>query len=179
MVACIIIEGASTGLYTIWFALGAMLATICAAVGFSFHIQLAVFILASVLLLLFLRPLVKNYFNVKKSATNVDRVMEKTGIVTEDIDNTLGHGAIYIDGKTWTARSYDGDPISKDTHVSVKLIEGVKLIVAPIIAAPMPDAAIVTSVLSAPIEAIPRNEVPIEASPCDTISMSCDMSSCD
>jgi len=132
MVACIIIEATTVGLYTIWFAIGAMLATICAAIGWGFNVQLAVFLLVSVLLLLFLRPIVKSYFKVKKSATNVDRVMEKIGIVTEDIDNTIGQGAIYIDGKTWTARSYDGVPIPKDTHVSVKLVEGVKLVVTPI-----------------------------------------------
>jgi membrane protein implicated in regulation of membrane protease activity len=102
MIACIIVEATTYGLYTIWFGIGAMLSAICAGLGIMFEIQVAVFLIVSVLLLIFLRPIVKNYFNVKKSATNSDRVMEKTGVVTEDIDNTMGQGAIYIDGKTWT-----------------------------------------------------------------------------
>lgn len=132
MVACLIIEGTTVGLYTVWFAIGAMLAAICAALGLEFYVQLVVFTLVSVLLLLLLRPVVKNYFSVKKSATNVDRVMEKIGVVIENIDNMTAQGAVYIDGKTWTARSYDGGPIPKGIHVSVKLIDGVKLVVEPL-----------------------------------------------
>ncbi|MCL2081438.1 MAG: NfeD family protein [Oscillospiraceae bacterium] len=132
MVACMIIEAMTAGFYTTWFAVGAMLAAVCAGFGLNFYIQFVVFLAVSILLLLLLRPIVKTYFNVKKTATNADRVMEKIGVVTEDIDNTYGHGAIYIDGKTWTARSYGGEPITKNTNVSVKLVDGVKLIVEPV-----------------------------------------------
>ena len=132
MAAFVIIEGATNGLYTIWFAVGATLAAICAAIGLHLYVQSSVFLFVSLVLLLSLRPVARKYLSTRKSATNADRVLEKTGIVTEDIDNTHGSGAVYIDGKTWTARSYDGTLIKKDTHVSAKMIEGVKLIVYPI-----------------------------------------------
>lgn len=132
MVVLLVFEGLTTGLYTIWFAIGAMVAAICAAMNFDGYIQIVVFLFVSTLLLLLLRPIVKSHFASKKSATNADRVMEKIGVVTEEIDNTHGQGAIYIDGKTWSARSYNGDPIPMDTHVSVDMIDGVKLIVTPV-----------------------------------------------
>lgn len=132
MVVLLIFEGLTAGIYTIWFAFGAMVAAICAALGFHPYVQIVSFLLVSTLMLLLLRPLAKSYFASKKTATNADRVMDKIGVVTEEIDNTRGLGAIYIDGKTWSARSYDGTPITVDTHVSVNMIDGVKLIVTPI-----------------------------------------------
>jgi membrane protein implicated in regulation of membrane protease activity len=50
--------------------------------------------------------------------------------VTETIDNENTAGAVYVDGKTWTARSADGSVIPAGTLVEVRRIEGVKLIVA-------------------------------------------------
>lgn len=132
MVVMLIFEGLTAGIYTIWFAFGAMVAAICAALNFQIYVQVIAFLLVSSLLLLLLRPITKSYFASKKTATNADRVLERTGVVTEEVDNTRGLGTIYIDGKTWSARSYDGAPIPVDTHVSVNMIDGVKLIVTPI-----------------------------------------------
>ena len=49
--------------------------------------------------------------------------------VTEDIDNARSSGAVYVDGKTWTARSTDGGRISAGETVEIARMEGVKLIV--------------------------------------------------
>ena len=49
--------------------------------------------------------------------------------VTERIDNDVPTGAVYIDGKTWSARSADGSPIEKDVMVRILRMEGVKLYV--------------------------------------------------
>ena len=61
--------------------------------------------------------------------TNADRVLHHNARVTETIDNSRPTGAVYIDGKTWTARSEDGTVIAKDTMVEVVRMEGVKLFV--------------------------------------------------
>ena len=49
--------------------------------------------------------------------------------VTERIDNDVPTGAVYIDGKTWSARSSRGESIEPDTMVRVVRMEGVKLYV--------------------------------------------------
>ena len=45
------------------------------------------------------------------------------------MDNDRASGAVYVDGKTWTARSADGAVIPAGTQVKVQKIEGVKLLV--------------------------------------------------
>ena len=52
-----------------------------------------------------------------------------TAKVTETIDNENTTGAVYIDGKTWTARSEDGDVIARGSMVTIVRMEGVKLFV--------------------------------------------------
>ena len=61
--------------------------------------------------------------------TNLDRVLGMVGKVTEAVDNERASGAVYVDGKTWTARSADGSAIPAGTQVKVQKIEGVKLLV--------------------------------------------------
>ena len=52
--------------------------------------------------------------------------------MTETIDNEGATGAVYIDGKIWTARSEDGGVIPAGEQVEVASIEGVKLLVIPV-----------------------------------------------
>ena len=77
------------------------------------------------------RPLVKRWTAGKAVPTNADRVLGQTAKVTEAVDNENAAGAVYVDGKTWTARSADGSVIPAGTQVTVERIEGVKLFVKP------------------------------------------------
>ena len=43
--------------------------------------------------------------------------------------NLAGTGAVYVDGKTWSARSLSGESVPAGTLVRVETVEGVKLIV--------------------------------------------------
>lgn len=65
-----------------------------------------------------------------KAETNADRYIGKTGVVTEEIDNTAGRGLVKVLGSIWTARSEDGAVIAAGENVLVKRIEGVKVIVS-------------------------------------------------
>ena len=64
-----------------------------------------------------------------ETPTNADRVLNNVGRVTERIDNALPSGAVYIDGKTWTARSDNGSVIEPGEMVRILRMEGVKLYV--------------------------------------------------
>ena len=46
--------------------------------------------------------------------------------------NDAGTGAVYVDGKTWSARSSDGSSIPMGAKVVVDRMEGVKLFVTPV-----------------------------------------------
>ena len=60
---------------------------------------------------------------------NADRVLGAVARVTEAIDNAVPVGAVYVDGKTWSARSVSGEPVAVGAMVRVKRMEGVRLFV--------------------------------------------------
>lgn len=129
MVVFLIVEAVTVGLAAIWFAAGSLAAMICAMLHAPIWLQIAVFLVVSAVALYFTRPLVKKYINGKVEPTNADMTIGKECRVTETINNIAGTGAVYIDGKTWTARSEDDEVIQQGELVSPIRIEGVKLIV--------------------------------------------------
>lgn len=130
MVMFLVVEAATVGLVCIWFAVGSLAALLAAMCGAQLWLQIVVFLVVSAATLYFTRPLVKRYVNSKVEPTNADMVIGKECRVTETVDNIAGTGAVYVDGKTWTARSADDEVIPEGTLVTAKSIDGVKLIVA-------------------------------------------------
>ena len=125
LILLVLIELATMGLTTIWFAAGALVATIAAACG-------APVLVVSVLMLVFTRPVAMRYFNVGRTKTNVDSMLGERGIVTGRIDNLHSCGQVTLKGMEWSARSQETEgTIEEGTVVIVKKIDGVKLIVVP------------------------------------------------
>ena len=121
-------EALTEGLVSIWFVGGAAAALVAAFLKAPLWLQLAQFLLTSAVLLAVTRPLAGR-MREKAVPTNADRVLHHVCRVTETVDNTRSMGAVYIDGKTWTARSEDGSVIEQDKVVEVVRMEGVKLFV--------------------------------------------------
>ena len=126
------VEAATAGLVSIWFAAGAVAGLIAAWLGAGVAAQVVLFAAVSAAALAVTRPLVRRYAAGKAVPTNLDRVLGDTGRVTETIDNARSAGAVYVDGKTWTARSDDGAVIPQGTTVKILRMEGVKLFVRKI-----------------------------------------------
>ena len=122
-------EAATAGLTSIWFVLGGVAGLIAAVCGGPVWLQVGLFFAVSIAALAFTRPLVVKLMKKDIKPTNAARVLNNVGRVTERIDNALPSGAVYIDGKTWTARSADGEVIEPDAAVRILRMEGVKLIV--------------------------------------------------
>ena len=125
-------EAMTVGLVAIWFALGSLVALISALLNAPLWLQFAWFVAVSVAALALTRPFAKRFLDSRRKATNADRVLQMVGVVTEEIRNIEGEGAVSIGGKVWTARSVTGETIEKDTVVQPVAIEGVKLIVNPV-----------------------------------------------
>jgi len=131
-VAFLVLEFATAGLTSIWFALGAVGALISAAVAPSVHmlwLQVMIFLLISGVTLYFTRPMVKKHLAVKETPTNANRVIGMVGVVREDICNVEGKGVVFVGGKLWTARAEGEEQIPEGTEVDILRIEGVKIIV--------------------------------------------------
>ena len=126
----LIIEIMTLGLTTIWFAAGALFAFFAALLGMNQGIQIGVFVVVSVVLLFFTRPLAVKYLNTKTIKTNTEALVGKTARVIVDINNLKSQGQVVINGLEWTARSSDDTVVFKiGDAVTIVGIEGVKLIV--------------------------------------------------
>ena len=130
MIVLLIIEGIVPGLVSIWFAIGAFAAMISAILGAPLWLQVLWFFAVSILTLCLTRPFAKKYVNSRATPTNADMLIGKECVVTEEIDNVLGTGAVTVCGKVWTARTEEPDGKAETGKVmTVVKIEGVKLIV--------------------------------------------------
>ena len=128
-VLLIVIELATMGLTTIWFAGGAVAGFIASMLGANVVIQAVVFFVVSIVLLIFTRPFAVRYINSNKTKTNIDGLIGQEALVLEEINNIRETGCARLEGKEWTARSVNDTVIPADTVVIVERIEGVKLIV--------------------------------------------------
>lgn len=124
-----VVEAATLGIATIWFAAGALLAMVAAAIGLPLYVQCAVFFVASALLLYYTRPIMKKYLKIGRERTNADRMIGETGIVIETLDAIQGKGQVKVLGQVWSARSSDQEAIEVGEKVKVLDISGVRLIV--------------------------------------------------
>lgn len=129
LVGFIILEAATTQFICIWFAGGALAALICTLCNFSPTVQTFVFVIVSALLLVFTKKLVDKLKSKSQTKTNVDALIGESAVVLDDISNIEAKGSVKLRGMEWSARSADGNPIPANTHVTVKEIDGVKLIV--------------------------------------------------
>ena len=126
-----IVEAATVGLTSIWFAAGALVAMVAALLHAPLWAQIVLFLAVSFVALLLMRPLAKKYLTPSFQPTNADRIIGQEAVVTETIDNLKGRGLVSVDGTVWTARAEDEQPIAAGTVVKVLRIEGVKVFVAP------------------------------------------------
>ncbi len=126
----LVIEVLTMGLTTIWFAGGALAAFLVSLVaGNILELEVAVFIIVSVILLLFTRPWAMRYLNRRTTRTNADSVVGTIVRVTEPVNNILDQGAAQADGKIWTARAAADDILFAEGELAVvSEIRGVKLI---------------------------------------------------
>lgn len=130
MVILILIEIATMGLYTIWFAGGCLVAFFVALIGLNGWVQMGVCIVVSAILIFFTRPIVQKNFNKTKVKTNSEGLIGKSAIVIEAINNMAGTGRAVVNGQEWMARAIKADEVFEvNAVVAIEEISGVKLLV--------------------------------------------------
>lgn len=130
LVVLLVIEVMTLGLTTIWFAGGALVAAVAAALGAPLFVQITLFLCVSLLLLYFTRPMAVKYFNKDRTRTNVESFIGKQAIVVSEIDDLQGTGQVTVGGMEWSARSRDENvKIQAGAVVTILEVKGVKLIV--------------------------------------------------
>ena len=128
-VVLLVVEIATMGLTTIWFAGGALIAFIAAYIHLGIGLQIVLFLAVSILLLVLTRPIAVKYFNQEREKTNVDSLIGQNAVVLEEINTIKATGRVEVNGMEWSAKTEHTEIIEVNTIVSIKGIQGVKLIV--------------------------------------------------
>lgn len=129
-VVLLIIEIATMGLTTIWFAGGALAAFVMGIIGFGTVVQVVVFVAVSLILLVVTRPIALKYFNKERQKTNAESLIGQQALVLEEIDTLQARGLVEVNGQQWSAKTDDPEGIIKKSMVvTIDGIQGVKLIV--------------------------------------------------
>ena len=100
-----------------------------AALGFGFLAQLLLFVVVLGLSLAFLRPRLLARLNGPGVPSRTEALIGREGVVTHDIDATVGAGRVNVIGQDWAARAVQ--PIPAGTRVRVVGADGIILEVKP------------------------------------------------
>ena len=93
-VVFVLIELVTMGLSTIWFAGGSLIATVIAAFDLPVWLQVILFLVVSVLLLYFVRPIAVKHFNKDRIKASFESCIGLEAIVISEIDNLQGIGQV-------------------------------------------------------------------------------------
>lgn len=116
--------------FMFWFAVGAIVALIVSFITSNIVIQAVTFLIVSMILLIFMKPLTNKFFkNKTKDELNINGIIGKNALVTKTIDNLKGVGEVKINGEAWRAVSENDEIIEAQNQVEIVKIDGVKLIV--------------------------------------------------
>ncbi len=129
-----IVEIINLSFLVFWFSIGALVAMIASFFIDNIIIQATIFLVVSTLLLFATKPFVNKILPKETFIkTNSFSLEGKVGKVVTDIEPLENKGQIKINGETWSAKSVDDRFIPKNTEVVIEKIEGVKVIVKPLI----------------------------------------------
>ena len=107
-------------------SIGAVAGAAMAYFGYGVTPQMAVFVaVLSISLLLLRSRLLGRLFSGRGVPSRTDTIIGRHGVVTHDIDTTLGGGRVNVGGEDWAARS--SEIIASGTKVRVTGADGIVL----------------------------------------------------
>ena len=121
-VVCGLIEAGTIALVSVWFVIGAVVSFFMALIFTeSILLQIFVFILFSILSLVFIRPVAKKYVDKYTRGGNINSKVDKTGVVVQEIKKDE-KGRVKIGDVEWLAVS--NEDISEGTKVRITNVDG-------------------------------------------------------
>ena len=129
LVAAVIVEALTNDFVAIWFFPASLVSMVLSLFNTPAWLQILLFLIIGLALVVATRPLCRKFLVSKQEKTNVDAVVGKVCLVTEEICNINELGEVKLGGLCWSARSADGRVIPVGEQVTVKEVQGVKLIV--------------------------------------------------
>jgi membrane protein implicated in regulation of membrane protease activity len=109
----------------VFVAIGAVGGAAAAALGLAVPIQIVVFCVVLTVSVLALRPRLVARLDSRGVPSRTDPLIGREGIVTSEIDPTVGGGRVNVGGEDWAARGSERIPAG--THVRVAGADGIVL----------------------------------------------------
>jgi membrane protein implicated in regulation of membrane protease activity len=106
-------------------SVGAIAAAASAYFGFGVPIQIGTFAVVMIVSLVMLRSTLVGYLGGKGVPSRTDPLIGRHGLVTHDIDPTIGTGRVTVAGEDWAARSTE--VIAAGVKVRVTGADGIVL----------------------------------------------------
>lgn len=127
LIVAIVVEAMTVELVSLWFAFGAIGAIIAASLSNSLILEFSIFIIVSVLMLIFTRKFFIKLLKKSDLKSNVDTYIGKKF----EIDKIEDGGYVYhkINGIDWRVVSSDNSKLELGKTYEVVAIDGNKLIV--------------------------------------------------
>jgi len=113
----------------IFVSLGAIAAATAAYLSLGIVAQLALFIVVVGVSFLLIRPRLLKSMSAAGVPGRTEMLIGRNGVVTQDIDSSVGAGRVNVEGQDWAARA--STPIAAGTRIKVIGADGIVLEVSP------------------------------------------------
>ena len=131
VLAAILVVGEvfTAGFFLLWFGIGAAVAGVLALLGLGAAWQWGSFVVVSGVLFGVSRRFAERFSAKQPPGIGADRLIGKSGVVLEDIDNINNIGRVRLDKEEWRAESDTADIIPTGTRVEVVKLDGTHVVV--------------------------------------------------
>lgn len=129
LILCLIIEGATWGLTTIWAAIAALPMIFIARTGLKFQWQVLIFVTLTLILLISTRPFAIKKLKNGKEKTNVNTMVGEEVLITKEISEFQKGEAKAKNGIIWSAKSSGNNLIKKNSICIIKEVQGNTIVV--------------------------------------------------
>ena len=131
LVIFVVIEAFTMSLTTIWPAIASLPLIFIAKTGLPFKWQLLIFVLLTLVLVIFTRPFAVKKLKIGKDKTNVNDMEGQEVLVTKAILQFQKGEAKSKNGVLWTVTSSDGTEIPENTICIITKVQGNTLEIKP------------------------------------------------
>lgn len=122
----------TTGFFLLPFGIGAGIAAALNFAELALLWQWVAFLGCSVAALMVLRHFAERITHESPEKTGGNRLIGKSGVVVETLDDHAGQGRVRVDREEWRADAPGFEKLAEGTSVTVLGIEGTHLIVKPV-----------------------------------------------
>jgi len=119
----------TAGFFLFWFGVGALIAGVLTLLGFGPVIQWTSFIVISGGLLAISRRFADKVTKPQPDGIGANRLVGKSGVVLETIDNVKNTGRVRMEHDEWRAESETDETIAEGAQVTIVRVNGTRLIV--------------------------------------------------